>query len=151
MTLPTGTALAGAPLVGFKLFNRTAEIVALGISMAASVWRSYASAQGLILYVPSIRDAHMVAGELTIFWTTMMYVFTAPHIIIMILLSYYLLRRWREREDEVRLLSMTVPLTGVSNRRSILSHLNREQERSRNFGPSLSVLMVDMDHFKQIN
>jgi len=151
MTLPTGAALAGAPLVGFILFNRTAVMVALGISLAANVGLSYASALGLIPYAPTIRDAHMVGGELTIFWTTMMYVFTAPHIIIMILLSYYLLRRWREREDEVRLLSMTDPLTGVSNRRSILSHLNREQERSRNFGPSLSVLMVDMDHFKQIN
>jgi len=151
MTLPTGAALAGAPVVGFILFNRTAVMVALGISLLANIGLSYASALGIIPYAPTIRDAQIVGGDLALFWTTMMYLFTAPHIIIMIMLSYYLLRRWREREDEVRLLSMTDPLTGVSNRRSILSHLNREQERSRHFGPGLSVMMIDMDHFKQIN
>src|SRR5690606_25896790 len=151
MTLPTGAALAGTPVVGFILLNRTAVMVALCISLLANIGLSYASALGIIPYAPTIRDAQIVGGDLALFWATMMYLFTAPHIILMIMLSYYLLRRWREREDEVRLLSMTDSLTGVSNRRSILSHLNREQDRSRHFGPGLSVIMVDMDHFKHIN
>lgn len=151
MTLPTGAVLAGAPVVGFILFNRMAVMVALSASLLAIIGMSYASALGIIPYAPTVPNAQIVGSDLSVFWTTMMYIFAAPPIAIMTLLSYYLLRRWREREDEVRLLSMTDPLTGVSNRRSILSHLHREQERSRQFGPGLSVLMLDMDHFKRIN
>jgi diguanylate cyclase (GGDEF)-like protein len=61
------------------------------------------------------------------------------------------LNRWREREAKVRLLSITDPLTGLFNRRSILAHLEQERERSVRKGPVLSILMVDLDHFKRIN
>ena len=42
-------------------------------------------------------------------------------------------------------------LTGVWNRGAILEALERETWRSRREGPSLGVLIADLDHFKSIN
>lgn len=42
-------------------------------------------------------------------------------------------------------------LTGLNNRRYFFELANREIERSRRFGNPLSLLMFDVDHFKQVN
>ena len=42
-------------------------------------------------------------------------------------------------------------LTGVWNRGAILETLERETGRSRREGPSLGVLIADLDHFKSVN
>jgi len=42
-------------------------------------------------------------------------------------------------------------LTGVTNHRHFAVLLEREAERSRSLGQSLALLMVDVDHFKQVN
>jgi diguanylate cyclase (GGDEF)-like protein len=48
-------------------------------------------------------------------------------------------------------LSFTDALTGVPNRRQLSQRLEQEFSRSVRFGDPLSLLMVDLDHFKQIN
>jgi two-component system, cell cycle response regulator len=50
-----------------------------------------------------------------------------------------------------RILSITDALTGTYNRRYLMEQLPRELERCRRYGYPLSVLMCDIDHFKQIN
>jgi two-component system cell cycle response regulator len=50
-----------------------------------------------------------------------------------------------------RILSITDALTGTYNRRYMMEQLPRELERCRRYGYPLSVLMCDIDHFKQIN
>ncbi|HSZ08089.1 MAG TPA: diguanylate cyclase [Steroidobacteraceae bacterium] len=50
-----------------------------------------------------------------------------------------------------RILSITDALTGAYNRRYLLEQLPRELERCRRYGYPLSVLMCDLDHFKQVN
>lgn len=42
-------------------------------------------------------------------------------------------------------------LTGLANRRWLDLQLQREVERARRFGHALSVVMVDIDHFKAVN
>jgi diguanylate cyclase (GGDEF)-like protein len=42
-------------------------------------------------------------------------------------------------------------LTGVLSRRALFERLDEEHTRSRRFGRHLSVLMVDIDHFKRVN
>ena len=49
------------------------------------------------------------------------------------------------------LLATTDPLTGVSNRRSFLENATTELERTKRYGRPLSVLALDVDHFKRIN
>ncbi len=50
-----------------------------------------------------------------------------------------------------RILSITDALTGAYNRRYLMEQLPREFERCRRYAFPLSVLMCDLDHFKDIN
>jgi diguanylate cyclase (GGDEF)-like protein len=52
---------------------------------------------------------------------------------------------------EVELRSETDPLTRVSNRRRLESDLKSEVARSLRYGHPLSLVMVDVDHFKAVN
>ena len=47
--------------------------------------------------------------------------------------------------------AQTDPLTGVLNRRSLIEHLDAACMRAKVRGLPLSVLFIDLDHFKQIN
>ena len=40
-------------------------------------------------------------------------------------------------------------LTGLPNRRAFDQHINAECKRARRFGEELSVLLMDVDHFKR--
>ena len=57
------------------------------------------------------------------------------------------------RADNRRLeaLATTDPLTRVLNRRALLDRLTAEVDRARRFSSSLTLLLLDVDHFKQIN
>ncbi len=48
-------------------------------------------------------------------------------------------------------LSITDPLTGVPNRRHLFTRLEMEVARANRFGNQVSMLMVDIDHFKLLN
>ncbi len=54
-------------------------------------------------------------------------------------------------EQELRHLATTDPLTGACNRRYFMSVLGQEIERSARHGSPVSVIMLDLDHFKAIN
>ncbi len=54
-------------------------------------------------------------------------------------------------ENELATLASTDSLTGISNRRRLLEAAARELAAARRYGRELSVLMLDLDHFKQIN
>jgi two-component system cell cycle response regulator len=53
--------------------------------------------------------------------------------------------------EEACRLSVTDPLTGVGNVRQLSTTLSREVERANRFDRPLTVLMLDLDHFKQVN
>lgn len=58
----------------------------------------------------------------------------------------------KERADrDIRALAMTDALTGVFNRRALMEQAEKEQARARRSGLPLSLLMIDVDHFKRIN
>lgn len=57
------------------------------------------------------------------------------------------------RADKARLevLALTDPLTQTHNRRALMDRLSAEVERARRYALHLSMLMVDLDHFKAVN
>lgn len=61
------------------------------------------------------------------------------------------LRRSEAMEDKLEKLSVTDALTGLPNRRALELALNAEFRRARREGSSLCVLMIDIDHFKNVN
>ncbi|ABD87710.1 GGDEF domain-containing protein [Rhodopseudomonas palustris] len=56
-----------------------------------------------------------------------------------------------ERTREFQRLAHADPLTGIANRRLLIERLDGEVARAAKAGGELSVLYVDIDHFKSIN
>lgn len=56
-----------------------------------------------------------------------------------------------ETLDALRRLATRDQLTGMLNRREFDRIIAEEEERSRRFGHPLSLVMVDIDHFKKVN
>ncbi|TLF48646.1 sensor domain-containing diguanylate cyclase [Halomonas urmiana] len=54
-------------------------------------------------------------------------------------------------EDRLRRLSDTDDLTGLANRRKLITRLDEELSLSNRHGLPLSLMMLDLDHFKSIN
>ncbi len=57
----------------------------------------------------------------------------------------------RANETKIRDMMLTDWLTGVANRRHLDDRLKRELERTHRYGGNLSIIMADLDHFKQVN
>jgi two-component system, cell cycle response regulator len=57
----------------------------------------------------------------------------------------------RAENRRLEALATTDPLTRVLNRRALLDRLNTEVDRARRYESSLTLLLLDLDHFKQIN
>jgi len=60
-------------------------------------------------------------------------------------------RTIEEQRRELEVLAITDELTGLYNRRYFMSRLAQEITRVQRFETPLSVLMIDLDHFKYIN
>jgi diguanylate cyclase (GGDEF)-like protein/PAS domain S-box-containing protein len=54
-------------------------------------------------------------------------------------------------EEELRNLAVTDPLTGAFNRRHFLEELQREMSRCHRYTCPVSLVMFDVDHFKEVN
>ena len=58
----------------------------------------------------------------------------------------------RDRSDESnRIMAALDPLTGVANRRSLISALDRDVSRAIRTHQPIALIMVDIDHFKHVN
>jgi len=61
------------------------------------------------------------------------------------------LTRLRGERDYLLQLSITDPLTGLFNYRHLVTMLDQEMERTRRTGLPTGFIMMDLDHFKQVN
>lgn len=70
-------------------------------------------------------------------------------------LIYYfmsrLIRRLAEARQTIEKIAITDELTGLFNRRHILSRFNEEFQQARRLNKNLGCLIADIDHFKTIN
>jgi len=60
-------------------------------------------------------------------------------------------RSLRLTNEEVRALSIRDSLTGIFNREYLTERLQQELKRSQRYGHPLSLIMCDIDHFKDVN
>ena len=60
-------------------------------------------------------------------------------------------RNLEEANEEVKRLAITDPLTGCHNRRFFDEIERREMQRHRRYGAPISVVFVDVNHFKRLN
>lgn len=71
--------------------------------------------------------------------------------VMMLSATAFSLIKLSDYERKLLMQSLTDPLTGPLNRRSFLKLSGKEEARTRRRGNALSVLMLDIDHFKRIN
>jgi len=57
----------------------------------------------------------------------------------------------KKMENELETLATTDPLTGAKNRRSFLQLFEQEFAKSQRYGNTSALLILDIDHFKNIN
>lgn len=69
---------------------------------------------------------------------------------LLLFLAIFTWRRWREI-DFLLQEAETDELTGLSNRRKIERVLAREFDRAMRYARPLSIVMIDVDHFKRVN
>lgn len=151
MGLPTGVVLAGVTVLGFISMNRSAVVYGFATAMIALLSITYLTLSGQIPYAPLAATSVQYDSQLQTVWTAVYGVFSIPILAILFSISYIVLRRWRMREEQVQVLSSTDPLTGLLNRRCILEHLAKAKKKSELTGEPLAVVLLDLDHFKQIN
>jgi len=60
-------------------------------------------------------------------------------------------RALRQANEEIKILSITDPLTGCSNRGCLNKRLPEEIQRAGRYNRPLSIVMCDIDYFKKIN
>ncbi len=60
-------------------------------------------------------------------------------------------RALRQANEEIKLLSITDPLTGCFNRGLLNTRLPQEIQRAGRYNRPLSIVMCDIDHFKKVN
>ncbi|WP_144140212.1 sensor domain-containing diguanylate cyclase [Paraburkholderia sp. BCC1884] len=89
------------------------------------------------------RHRGVIVGVLTI-------AFGAVFVMVSWLLAFALRDKLHAQAALVRL-AATDPLTGLSNRRVLDSRLDEEWRRARRTRQPLSVLFIDVDHFKRFN
>jgi diguanylate cyclase (GGDEF)-like protein len=64
--------------------------------------------------------------------------------------AFLLMHKERADEESSRL-ATTDPLTGVFNRRTFIELADQELARAHRAGTPLTIMMLDLDHFKQVN
>lgn len=66
-------------------------------------------------------------------------------------LAFLLARAVMAHLDHAQRLSMHDPLTGLFNRRYLEGTMDRELSRARRIGSPIGLVMLDIDHFKELN
>ncbi|MCD6059737.1 MAG: hypothetical protein K0S16_48 [Moraxellaceae bacterium] len=148
-TFVTGAVMLGGPVAGFILLDRKPVLIAFLGALGASIVLSMASALGHLSYAPLVVSP--VDTDSALFWAVSSYFLAIIPIVALIVMADRAIFAWREREAGIHAMSRTDPLTGIHNRRSILELLEKEIARTKRHGPPLSVVILDLDHFKKIN
>ena len=70
--------------------------------------------------------------------------------VLALMLAWLAWRQWK-RSRRLRTLAMTDPLTGAASRLAIEKIADRALATAQQHGAPLAVLLLDLDHFKQVN
>ena len=149
LSFSAGLFLLAAPVWGLILLDRKPVWWSTVASLIALCALGYGAAYGQLPYAPLVIPPTDQAGQL--FWTNTIFYLNAPFFIFILLMADQMLSWWHAREDKIRELSRTDMLTGIHNRLSILDFLDHEISRTTRLNTALSIVILDLDHFKNVN
>ncbi len=103
----------------------------------------------------AVAVAGVVAISLTLPTPPLLRVYSALTMVVMVLAPItvvtLLVRRMQAARDLARTLSVTDPLTGLSNRRGIQARAGSIVAAASAAGEPVTVMVLDLDHFKTVN
>lgn len=124
-----GICIGSAIVVGTGIFERL-EVIPYGPLFVSVLGGEFRPEHTFVLMNVVVLTA-LFAALLTLFSTVM--------------------RMWRRSDAEVRKLAITDPLTGLANRRHFIERLELELARAERYGDSVALVLMDIDHFKEVN
>ncbi|GAA3922912.1 GGDEF domain-containing protein [Litoribacillus peritrichatus] len=148
-SIGTGIALAGAPIIGLIIFNRRMIFSSLFSGLFILLVFSVFIQMKQLDYAPIVMDKELTYHDPV--WLVTMMAFVGAHLALLVLVGNASISRWKKREAEVTFLSTTDPLTQISNRRQLMDLFKMEYLRAARSKQPISIFLVDLDHFKQVN
>ena len=146
----TGLLLAVAPAFGFVMFKNRHVMNALLITWAEIIMLGFAVSMGWVADAPLFGDAPP-NRFMAPMWLFMQVLIGFPVAIGFLMFTRYIVNALRARELQVRELSRRDALTGSWNRGYLTELMAREVAVAERTGQPLSLVVVDLDHFKRIN
>ena len=133
-------------LAGFMYCMYIALLTGQGLSLLAGVgYVLAAAALPQLLAALSLAPGFSQARYGILLWPA-----AGLAILSQVVFAVEYLKRYR-LEEQLKRLSDTDPLTGVGNRRYFMRALEQERARAQRLEQPLSLLELDIDHFKRIN
>ncbi len=148
---PMGMMLLVALVGARALFTLRRLCWAFGGALVIVVGAEVLTSMGLLPASPMLSHPIAMGGELAPWWALWVrLVFNAAALPFSGML-FYLAGTVHRRSRELETLVRTDALTGLANRREFMTCLQRESHRHARSGRPLSVVLCDVDHFKQVN
>lgn len=105
---------------------------------------------GISISIPTERLEHqMKANSRQVFFVAAITI--ALLLGILYFMTWKLVLRLDEVQKRLKYIAVTDELTGLKNRRYIMEHLEQEYQRAVRSDSLLSLVLLDIDHFKHIN
>ena len=148
---PMGMLMLVTFVIGRALFRyeqiRFALWLTLGLIMACEVAQWAGNLPYAFLLTRPVFDGHPLSPWWSLWVRVVFLLATVPLSGVLFLLAWVLMRR----RLALRALVLSDALTGLANRRAFMTQLAREAHRHQRHGRPLSILILDIDHFKRIN
>ena len=149
---PFWIVLPGATVITMVLFGWRRALAYLAPGLALIAAASAGVATGALRYAPVFsRPPYDAAGRPEPAWVASIGGSSLVATGVTLLAAQLLMHRLRQREAQLQLLARSDVLTGVGNRRALFERLEHEVARRARRGGDLSLVVVDVDHFKSIN
>jgi len=148
---PGWILLIGGATVGLLLFGRALTFFGLGVFVIVFATVQVAGEAGWLGELSVVTRPPSPTGDDWRWWMARMAASTVIFGGATLALIVYVTGLVGEREQRLDHMSKTDGLTGVANRRHFLELLERELARTQRYGATLSCVMIDLDHFKEVN
>jgi diguanylate cyclase (GGDEF)-like protein len=155
--LPRGPIYHSLLLVGVLLSNVTVVIAVVYLGAEGMYWGHAVAGVNSFLLGPRFGLIYSIVLGISVFLAALLW--AAPSELIsfgasfamLVLFVYIFSHSVHKQRDKLKHLTLTDPLTGVGNRRSMDVALQQEIDRVHRQGISSSLIAIDLDHFKKIN
>lgn len=143
--------LLALPVVGYLLFDARAVTLGMATLTMGLAIGIVLPLLGVVPYAPFLDHAPFDHGHLEPMWIVTAGIPSLFAALVGVVVHVRLVRGLRERQTELERLSSTDSLTGLWNRTVFYARLEEEIARTRRHDLPLTLLMIDVDHFKRVN